>query len=361
MARRRYMRGRWRRPVGLLVLAAGIATVWYWQKDGPSPSESEESATTITLKSELNQDNARKVTRDVETPAANSALASNKLPKKSQATDKKALVKLTTPSASQPARNNKVKPNSARADAELKAADAAKKRNDLIGTRTHLNRALQAGLAEKEAQRVRKELSELANKTIFSLSVDKNDPLVTYYVVQKYDALAIIAKRFEVPDDLLAQINNIKNKNIIREKQRLKVIKGPFHALIDKSEHLMHIFLQDTYVRTYRVALGTHNSTPTGKWRVGTRQENPSWTDPRPGGKRWYANDPQNPIGEYWISLKGIEGDAVEQFGYGIHGTIEPETIGQDVSLGCVRLAPDDIAMVYKMLMSGHSLVTIIE
>ena len=75
--------------------------------------------------------------------------------------------------------------------------------------------------------------------------------------------------------------------------------------------------------------------------------------------RRYHSDDPTNPIGEYWIGLEGIEGDAAGAVGYGIHGTNEPQTIGQDVSLGCVRLGPEDIAFVYKVLLPGASMVTI--
>ncbi|MHC4443492.1 MAG: L,D-transpeptidase family protein [Planctomycetota bacterium] len=278
---------------------------------------------------------------------------------KSPVSERKTPARLKSPPASQPAAKNKAQPSKSKVNIEIRAAELAKKRNDLTSARTHFNRALKAGLSAKETQRVRKELSDIAAKTIFSPKVYKDDGLVAHHVVRRGEVLAKIAKKYKVSDDLLADINNIKNKNFIREGQRLKVLNGPFHGCIDKSDHLMHMYIQDVYVRTFRVALGTHNSTPSGKWKVSNHQKNPGWTDPRPGGKRWHPDDPKNPIGEYWIGLHGIEGDAVGQFGYGIHGTIEPETIGRDVSLGCVRLTPKDIALLYKMMTTGHSLVTI--
>ena len=45
----------------------------------------------------------------------------------------------------------------------------------------------------------------------------------------------------------------------------------------------------------------------------------------------------------------------------GIHGTIEPETIGKDVSMGCIRMLPDDVALAYKLLLPGQSYVFIID
>ena len=92
---------------------------------------------------------------------------------------------------------------------------------------------------------------------------------------------------------------------------------------------------------------------------VTTKLSNPEWTDPRSG--QYYApDDTQNPIGEYWIGLDCIAGDCIGDSGYGIHGTIEPESIGADMSMGCVRLLPDDIREVYQLLVRRHSTVDIV-
>ena len=55
-----------------------------------------------------------------------------------------------------------------------------------------------------------------------------------------------------------------------------------------------------------------------------------------------------------------MEGEAVGHSGYGIHGTIEPESIGKAVSLGCIRMHNEDVAFVYKLMMPGKSTVTIL-
>jgi lipoprotein-anchoring transpeptidase ErfK/SrfK len=73
------------------------------------------------------------------------------------------------------------------------------------------------------------------------------------------------------------------------------------------------------------------------------------------------ADDPQNPLGERWIGLIGVSGGAVGQERYGIHGTIEPQSIGQSISLGCVRMYNEDVAQVYSYLVEKHSTVTILD
>jgi lipoprotein-anchoring transpeptidase ErfK/SrfK len=43
--------------------------------------------------------------------------------------------------------------------------------------------------------------------------------------------------------------------------------------------------------------------------------------------------------------------------GYGIHGTDEPDKLGQSVSHGCVRLGDDDIARLYQMANVGDTVI----
>lgn len=259
------------------------------------------------------------------------------------------------PAATRPAGTDPVQDPAA----EFQVGLAAQQRDDLVRARTAMSRALDAGLSASQARQARARLTELANETIFSRRVLPSDPLVDFVHVRRGDTLGRIARRQKVSADLLAEVNNLPDKHFIREGLRLKVINGPFNAKINKSEHLMHIYLQNVYVRTYPVALGMNGGTPTGKWEVRDHLKNPSWVNPQTG-ERWHADDPENPIGEFWIGLEGVEGEAVGQFGYGIHGTIEPETIGEDVSMGCVRLGPGDIDEVYKLLRPGHSFVTVV-
>jgi lipoprotein-anchoring transpeptidase ErfK/SrfK len=65
-----------------------------------------------------------------------------------------------------------------------------------------------------------------------------------------------------------------------------------------------------------------------------------------------------NPIGERWIGLEGV-GDAAGYAGYGLHGTIEPSSIGREMSMGCVRMRDADIELVYELLGEQVSVVRI--
>ena len=92
--------------------------------------------------------------------------------------------------------------------------------------------------------------------------------------------------------------------------------------------------------------------------RKGSKLVNPTWTNPRTG-QFFPADDPENPIGEYWMGLRGMDDTNVGERGFGIHGTIEPESIGTDSSMGCVRLRDGEIDMIYAVMAEGISTIDV--
>jgi len=244
-------------------------------------------------------------------------------------------------------------------DADVLAGRQALERGQLLDARTRLSRAFEGRLSNEQRERIRNELTTISDKLIFSKTVAPGDPLTKLHEIASGESVYVLARRHKVTMNLLQQINELERPEFIRAGQRLKIIEGPFDAVIRKSQHRMDIFLKGQFIRSYRVGLGAGAGTPLGKWEVTTKLTNPEWTDPR-SGQYYAADDPQNPIGEYWIGLDCIAGDCIGDSGYGIHGTIEPESIGADMSMGCVRLLPDDIREVHQLLVRRHSTVDIV-
>ena len=162
------------------------------------------------------------------------------------------------------------------------------------------------------------------------------------------------------------RINGIPDARRLRAGSTIKLIKGPFHAVVTKSAFVMDLYLGapggegSLYVCSFPVGLGQDDSTPTGKWLVEPNRKliKPKYFDPR-GGGTIEAGDPTNPLGDYWIGLVGTDGEAVGRLSYGIHGTIEPDSIGKMASLGCIRMHNEDVAIVYEMLIEGKSIVIV--
>jgi hypothetical protein len=233
--------------------------------------------------------------------------------------------------------------------------------------RALLSQALDSGaLAPADAETVRRALTELSDRLVFSPEIVEGDPFVVAYTIQPNDVLSTIPRKMGVQTDwrFVKRINRIPDEHRIRAGQRIKLITGPFHAVIHKRDFRLDLYLGEgadrVYVRSFPVGLGEYNSTPEGRFRIrpNSRLKNPEWVNPRTG-QRYRPGDPDNPIGEHWIGLVGDEERLAGVVGYGIHGTIEPESIGRQSSMGCVRLLPEDVEIVWEVLLDPVSTVTI--
>lgn len=246
--------------------------------------------------------------------------------------------------------------------ARIEAAQARYARGERVEARHELNQLFAESSDAGERATLRAALQRIADETIFSPTRISNDPLTEQYVVRKGDTLDAIGKRYGAPFEVLMTINGISDPTKIQVDKPIKVLKGPFHGRVVKSEFRLDLYLQELYVRSFPVALGADPGTPEGRWRVKERLKNPTYYPP-PSAKDQRIkkpNDPTNPLGEFWLGLIGIDGAAKGRDGYGIHGTIEPSSIGSAVSLGCVRMLHDDIAVVFGALTPGKSLVTVV-
>ena len=245
-------------------------------------------------------------------------------------------------------------------NAQISAARRLMDGGKLIEARTALNTLLSGTLRPAEQAEVRGLLTKLSNDTVFSKQIAANDPLIEIYTVQSGDNLIKIARSYTVPSEALMLVNGITDAGRLRIGQKLKIPRGPFNLRIYLAQFRMDVYLQDTYVRSYPVGLGVDRGTPLGVWRVKERLMNPTYYPPASAtDKRVIApGDPNNPLGERWIGLEGLEGAAVGQSGFGIHGTIEPDSIGKAVSHGCIRMHNEDVALVYQLMKPGKSKVT---
>ncbi len=231
-------------------------------------------------------------------------------------------------------------------------------RGDLLDARFALSQALDQGLGGGDATTAREELERIADALFFSRTVVPGDPMTSVHVVASRESLNVIANRHKITTSLLISINGILDPNRIQVGTRLKVIHGPFDAVISKTQHRLDITLGEVCVRSFHVGLGTNGGTPLGTWTVRDKLENPQWTDPETG-RLYLADDPENPIGERWIGLLGTTGEAVGRTGFGIHGTIDPTSIGENMSMGCIRMLPEDVAAIYDLLVNRYSRVII--
>jgi len=119
----------------------------------------------------------------------------------------------------------------------------------------------------------------------------------------------------------------------LRLGERLLLPQETIAVRVDLARHLLGLYLGDALVKEFEVGTGKP-ATPTyaGVYEVRDKFRNPDWT--RPDGVVVPYGSPDNELGEAWIPITTPE----HPTGYGIHGTIKPETVGTDCSNGCVRL-----------------------
>lgn len=247
---------------------------------------------------------------------------------------------------------------------------ALKEQGKLVEAREVLNAALLSGALGNmgDAEAAKLLMREINEVLVFSPERIAGDPWVGEVTIRPGDRLTKVANDIDVPYEFILRINGIADARRVRAGQTLKVVKGPMHAVVNKSRFTMDLFFGSpggtdaVYITSFRVGLGKSDSTPTGLWRVALENKikNPTYFSPR-GEGIIHADDPENPLGEFWIGLTGIEGAAVGKLSYGIHGTIHPETIGKMESMGCIRLTNEEVAQVFTMLFESRSLVRVVE
>ncbi len=172
------------------------------------------------------------------------------------------------------------------------------------------------------------------------------------YTVQPGDALIKIARRYNTTLELIKKLNDLQG-DAIRVGQKLKIPPGKFDVLVSKAKNRMELRLDGKPVKEYAVSTGKDNSTPVGDFIIVTRLENPTWYKT---GAVIPPGSPENILGTRWLGISSKE----HPKGFGIHGTVEPDKIGQAVTAGCVRMRNEDVEELYALLPEGTA-VKIVE
>ena len=185
-------------------------------------------------------------------------------------------------------------------------------------------------------------LDSLAGETIYS----RRHLLDTPYIVGPGETIEDLAKRYEVPTELLAKINAVDMTMGLLPGTKLKVFRGPFRAEVDVNRHEMTVFLGDLYAGRFPVSTGADPKPTDGVFQVLDKQRHRNYYGK--GGLQIDGNDPRNPYGGWWMDL----GQDLS-----IHGSPD-NPAGENNSLGCISLSPLDAGDVFSMLSRG-SQVTI--
>lgn len=125
----------------------------------------------------------------------------------------------------------------------------------------------------------------------------------------------------------------------------------PLRLVASLSARELKVIEDGDVVVTYGIAVGRpSHPTPTGSFRTGTIDWNPSWTPPPTD---WARNKRYQPPGAPSNPMQGVKIYFKAPY-YFIHGTNDPESIGEAASHGCIRMAPDDaISLAHRIERAG--------
>lgn len=130
---------------------------------------------------------------------------------------------------------------------------------------------------------------------------------------------------------------------------------APGTIVVDTRERRLYLVTGDGQAIRYGIGVGRDGFRWGGVHRVTAKKEWPGWTPPaqmlrrRPDLPRYMEGGPENPLGARALYL----GSTL----YRIHGSNEPETIGQAVSSGCFRMVNDDVIDLYNRVQVGAKVV----
>jgi lipoprotein-anchoring transpeptidase ErfK/SrfK len=125
--------------------------------------------------------------------------------------------------------------------------------------------------------------------------------------------------------------------------------EAPGTIVVDTRERFLYYVLPGGKMIRYGVAVGDEAYGWTGTSRVARKAEWPNWNPPAEMIARWphvhkMEGGPANPLGARALYLFEGNKDTL----YRIHGTNEPEKIGQAVSSGCIRMRNIDVVDLYN-------------
>ena len=193
---------------------------------------------------------------------------------------------------------------------------------------------------------IKSKLNELNAELVFSREPSQG---AFIYVVRPGDSLIEIATKFNTNYEFIMRINN-KHRTSIRVGEHLKILKGKVTVLVDKSDYTLTLLLDGRFIKQYPVGTGESDKTPEGKFVIENKLKNPVWYSP---DGIYQFGDPKNVLGTRWIGFEDKKG----LYGYGIHGTTDPDSIGKEMSNGCVRLKNEDVEDLFDYVKAKMTVV----
>lgn len=233
------------------------------------------------------------------------------------------------------------------ADAQMLYNQAQSLENE--GQRVEAKQAYETLMMEhpdfQQIEQIQKKITDISMELVFTNS-DYPGCTVTHEIVSG-DTLGKLAKEYGTTVDLIKIRNDLKS-DLIRVGRELSIWTCEFNIFVDKSQNVLMLKNNDDVLKVYSVSTGKENSTPVGEFKITTKLVDPVWFK---SGAVVPPDSPSNELGTRWLGF--------DIPGYGIHGTIKPESMGHQATAGCVRMLNHQVEELYSIVPSGTKVVVV--
>ncbi len=198
-------------------------------------------------------------------------------------------------------------------------------------------------LTPQQQERLLPLLDQLAGSVIYS----RDSFLEPAHVVQNGETLKELAQMYQVPLNFLARVNGIDPPYEIFPGESIKVIRGPFRAEINRRLGQITLFLGRYYAGRFQARVGAELPAEENTYDVVTIEPGLEFFDSRTG-QRIARDDPANPYGPVWISLRGNQVTAAHNVGIHVDKG--------DPKRCCIGVSPGDADDLAAILGPGSSI-----
>jgi lipoprotein-anchoring transpeptidase ErfK/SrfK len=136
--------------------------------------------------------------------------------------------------------------------------------------------------------------------------------------------------------------------------------EAPGSIVVDSDNHYLYFVLNDGKAIRYGITVGEEAMAWSGIAKIGSMTEWPAWHPTkgeieRLGVPTFVPPGPDNPMGSRALYLYSGGKDTL----FRIHGTNQPEYIGQSISSGCIRMTNEDVIDLYNRVKMGAIVVVL--
>jgi lipoprotein-anchoring transpeptidase ErfK/SrfK len=126
-------------------------------------------------------------------------------------------------------------------------------------------------------------------------------------------------------------------------------LEDVFALRVSRSQRRLQVYVLGEPVKSYPMCVGAGNNTPVGHFHIQNRAVWPPWNsywgEYIPGGSS------RNPLGARWLGTTAR--GSSRGWAIGMHGTNQPNSIGQRISGGCLRLHNADAIELFNNIPIG--------